>query len=76
MGYVDSTGKEVIPCQYEWADPFGEYDLAPVEVDGKWGLIRKDGSYYIEPSLPGIQPFSCGYAVVELKKGQKVKICK
>ena len=75
-GYVDSTGKEVIPCQYEWADPFGEYDLAPVEVDGKWGLIKKDGSYYIEPSLPGIQPFSCGYAVVELKKGQKVKICK
>lgn len=76
-GYVDTTGKEVIPCQYEWADSFGEYDLASVEdVDGKWGLIRKDGSYYIEPSLPSIQPFACGYAKVRLKKGQKVEICK
>lgn len=77
-GYVDATGKEVIPCQFEFAVAFGEYDLAAVEVDGKWGMIRKDGSYYIEPMSNDtyMEPFSSGYSLAYLHKGQKVKICK
>ncbi|MBO4456220.1 MAG: WG repeat-containing protein [Butyrivibrio sp.] len=75
-GYVDITGQEVIPCQFESVYDFGEYDLAPIKVNGKYGMIRKDGSYYIEPYLDDIRPFSDGYACVHLKKGQKVKVCK
>lgn len=75
-GYIDTTGKEVVPCQYESADNFGEYDLATVESNGKCGLIRKDGSFYTKPIYDEIWPFSSGYSVVYLHKGQKVKICK
>ena len=75
-GYVDATGKEVIPCQFEFAVAFGDYDLAAVKVNGKWGMIKKDGSYYIEPTLSYIEPFSCGYSLISLDKGQKVNICK
>ena len=75
-GYIDSTGKEVIPCQFESAGDFGENDLASVKLNGKCGLIKKDGSFYIEPNYDRIESFSSGYSVVYLNKGQKVKICK
>ncbi len=76
-GYVDETGKEVIPCQFKIATQFGENDLACVELDdGKHCLIRKDGSYYTKPGAYEIDNFKCGYALVSLEKGQKVEICK
>ena len=75
-GYIDTTGTEVIPCQYESVKSFGDYDLAAVMVNGKWGMIKKDGSYYIEPTLSYIDSYSCGYAMISLGKGQKVNICK
>ncbi len=75
-GYIDTTGKEVIPCQFEGAEEFGEYDLAMVRINGKCGLVRKDGSFYTEPLYDYIWPFSSGYSAVYLHKGQKVKICK
>ncbi|SFU83794.1 WG repeat-containing protein [Butyrivibrio sp. M55] len=76
QGYVDTTGKEVIPCQYEYAGDFGEYDLAAVKINGKMGLIRKDGSFFVNPDYDTLGAFSSGYSVVYLHKGQKVKLCK
>lgn len=75
-GYVDSTGKEIIPCQYDWAYDYDEYGYASVSVNGKHGLIRQDGSYYVEPNYEYIGSFFEGYALVKLKRGQKVKINK
>ena len=37
-GFIDTTGKEVVPCIFEDAFSFSE-GLAAVKVDGKWGYI-------------------------------------
>jgi hypothetical protein len=37
-GFIDTTGKEVVPCIFEGARDFSE-GLAAVLVDGKWGYI-------------------------------------
>ncbi|MBQ2830318.1 MAG: WG repeat-containing protein, partial [Oscillospiraceae bacterium] len=41
-GFIDTTGKLVIPCGYDSAKDFSE-GLARVEKDGKWGLINTSG---------------------------------
>lgn len=41
-GYVDKTGKEVIPCQYDSAKNFKD-GLAKVELDGKSFYINRNG---------------------------------
>jgi hypothetical protein len=42
LGFIDKTGKMVIPPQYGSATAFSEW-LAPVKLDGKWGFIDKSG---------------------------------
>ena len=46
-GYMDKTGKEVIPCQYDMAYNFHE-GLARVEKDGRVGFIDKTGEMVID----------------------------
>ena len=41
-GYIDKTGAEVIPLQYEDAGDFRN-GIAPVKKDGKWGYINTRG---------------------------------
>jgi len=41
-GYVDKTGKEVIPLKYDYADSFRE-GLARAKLNGKWGYIDRWG---------------------------------
>lgn len=45
-GYTDTTGRLVIPCQYENASPFCD-GLAVVEQDGKFGYIDTTGQVVI-----------------------------
>ncbi len=61
-GYIDKTGKEVIPCQFEEAQNFSE-GLAAVKVRGKWGYIDKTGKMVIEPQFSHAGEFSSGLAV-------------
>lgn len=58
-GYIDKTGKEVIPCLFNSADDFQE-GLAGVVMDGKYGYIDKNGSVVI-PFIYDPDPF-CGYS--------------
>lgn len=37
-GYVDKTGREVVPCKYDDAQDFSE-GLAAVKLDDKWGFL-------------------------------------
>ncbi len=37
-GFIDETGREVVPCIYEKVDDVSE-GLAAVRVDGRWGFI-------------------------------------
>ena len=46
-GYIDKTGKEVIPCKYDWAWQFYE-GFAQVSTKGKWGYVDKQGNWYDE----------------------------
>ena len=72
-GYVDKSGEIVIDYQYEWAGPFSEEGYALVEVDGKYGYINKDGSWFLKPQFDDANSFSNGYAVVQLTDGQTIE---
>ncbi len=67
-GYIDKTGREVIPCQYDWANPFHE-GLASVRFsyDSGYGFIDTTGREVIrhrrEIAVPG--DFSEGLVVVK-----------
>ena len=69
LGYIDKTGKMVIPLQqYGHASAFTE-GLAAVEDHGKWGYIDKTGTMVISPQFSGAYGFSEGLA--EVKDGKK-----
>ena len=67
-GYIDKTGQEVIPCKYDWANPFHE-GLASVRFsyDSGYGFIDTTGREVIrhrrEIEIPG--EFSEGLVVVK-----------
>jgi serine/threonine protein kinase len=78
-GFIDKTGKEVIPFKYDDAWRFSE-GLAAVKLNGKWGFIDKTGKKVIPSKYGGAWRFSEGLAAVKLngkwgfidKTGKKV----
>ncbi len=63
-GFIDETGKEVIPCIYDDADSFSG-GLANVKKDGKWGYIDKLGKEVIPCIYGWADSFSEGLASVK-----------
>ena len=70
-GYIDKTGKEIIPCQYDNAELFSE-GLARVEkrkycgyIDKTYGYIDKTGKEVIPFQYGGANSFYEGLALVE-----------
>lgn len=63
FGFVDTTGKLVLPCEYEDAQPFSE-GVAAVERDGKWGYIDQTGAVVIDYQFDIARPFSEGLAYI------------
>ncbi|MBL7871749.1 MAG: WG repeat-containing protein [Cyclobacteriaceae bacterium] len=57
-GFVDITGKEVIPFTLEEYHPF-EYDVTPAKQNGFYGLLRKDGSWAVPPKFEDLQMGPC-----------------
>lgn len=45
-GFIDKTGKVIIPLNYDYADNFSG-GLAKVGQNGKWGFINKTGKIVI-----------------------------
>ena len=64
-GYMDKTGKEIIPLKYDFAWPFHE-GLASVELNGKFGFIDKTGKEVIPFKYVYAESFSEGLAVVRV----------
>ena len=64
-GFIDKTGKQVIPCLYDDADSFSE-GLATVKVGIKWGFIDKTGKQIIPCLYDEVFSFSEGLAPVEV----------
>ena len=48
-GYVDATGKIVIPCEYDIVTEFNEYGFSGIKKDGKWGVANENGEIIVEP---------------------------
>lgn len=77
-GFIDSTGKMVIPANY-WLVGSFSHGLAPVLVGGtggdmctgprggSWGYINKRGELVIKPAYQGAGDFSEGLAEVHIK---------
>jgi hypothetical protein len=64
-GFKDTTGKIVIPIQFEGAGYFSE-GLAPVRIGRKWGFIDKTGKTVIPPRYIYARSFSEGLAAVRI----------
>jgi DNA-binding transcriptional regulator/RsmH inhibitor MraZ len=64
-GYIDRTGKIVIPAKFEYAGYFSE-GLAIVAIGGKYGYIDRTGKIVIPAKLESARYFSEGLAIVEI----------
>jgi hypothetical protein len=64
-GYIDKTGKIVIPLQFEAAQPFSE-GLAAVKLDKKFGFIDSGGRMVIQPRFDWVRSFQSGRASVKV----------
>ncbi len=62
-GYIDQTGKVVIPLKFDEARAFTE-GVAPVRIGEDWGYIDKTGQFVIRPQFFEAQRFSEGFAQV------------
>lgn len=62
-GYIDSTGKIVIPPKYKNAGEFSE-GLAPVRENGYYGYIDETGKYVIDPQYDYAENFNYNYAII------------
>ncbi len=67
-GYIDTSGKVVIPVQFAGARLFSG-GLAAVLVGGKWGYIDRDGKMAITPRFAEAEAFRDGRAVVRVGAG-------
>ena len=81
-GFIDKTGKEVIPIKYDDVEEFSE-NLAKVKLNGKYGFIDRIGKEVIAIKYDAAMKFSEGLAFVGLngkwfyinRKGECVKNC-
>ena len=66
-GFIDTEGREVIPCRYSRAEDFHEGRAAvrfnPSKFN-QWGIIDKTGRTIVGPTYSEIKPFSDGLAAV------------
>jgi WG containing repeat len=62
-GYIDGSGKTVIPPDFDDAWNFSE-GLAPVLIEDKWGYIDQTGKIVIPPQFFEVMPFKEGLALV------------
>ncbi len=62
-GYIDTTGKVIIPCKFHTLAQFSE-GLAAARINGLYGYIDKKGEFVIQPQFEYATDFSEGYAQV------------
>lgn len=64
-GYIDTSGKWIIPAQFKYLDEFSE-DLACAVMEDKAGFINKTGKWIIEPQFDDAKSFIYGLAPVAI----------
>lgn len=86
MGFINTSGKIVIPAAYDFARPFSEKRAAvcngcrqepegehKITVGGKWGFIDQKGNVLIPLEYDGVSPFADGRTEVN-KDGRTFEI--
>lgn len=63
-GFIDKTGKQIIPCQYVNAGSFSEDGFATISVDDQWGIIDAEGNTVVEPCFKYAGPIVGGTSIV------------
>jgi hypothetical protein len=66
-GFIDKSGKWVIPPAYDHAGSFSE-GLAAACIDKKYGYINKEGQFIIQPQFKGASEFKEGMAPILMDK--------
>src|SRR5262245_37082299 len=64
LGYIDSSGRVVLPPRYENALPFSE-GRAAVMINGHWGYIDRAGTVVIPAVHHWAREFHGGVAIVD-----------
>lgn len=67
FGYIDKTGKMVIPAQFDLAMPFHN-GRAYVRVGERWGIIDKTGNWIMKPILEDM-PFNYSENAYNIESG-------
>lgn len=65
-GYIDKTGRPVIPARYELAQEFSG-GLAGVRLGGKWAFIDRNGTEITPFHFDEVGAFSGGKAAVRIR---------
>ncbi len=67
-GFIDKTGKLVVPCVYDDAEDF-QNGMAAVKRDGKWGFVNTSGTEAVpcqyETTAGNLNEFSEGVATLK-----------
>ncbi|MGG9971841.1 WG repeat-containing protein [Ferruginibacter sp. SUN002] len=71
-GFIDGTGKEVIPLQYQKAGGF-KNGLAKVMLNDKWGFINPQGKFVVQPMYTFIDNFEDNIAICNIGAATKNK---
>jgi hypothetical protein len=65
FGYVDKALLPLTEAKFEMVGLF-VHGFAAVKLDGKYGLLRADGTWAIEPNFDAIQPLETEKALVKV----------
>ena len=84
VGYIDNTGREIIPCKYEFGSGIFREGLAKVRLNKKYGYIDKTGHVVIPLKYDNADFFHDGLGCVKRndlwgfvdRKGNEVISCK
>jgi hypothetical protein len=71
FGYVDRALRPFTEAKFEQAGRF-RHGFATVKLDGKYGLLRPDAGWALEPAFDAIEPLSHDKALV--KAGRRASI--
>src|SRR5215204_1058215 len=64
-GFIDPTGRPMIPLKYSQARSFSE-GKAAIRSGTKWGFIDRNDRWVVQPRFAEVQDFEGGFARVRL----------
>ena len=72
-GYIDINGNVIIDYKYDSASSFSDDGYAVVEINGKCGIIDKNGKWLYKPQFSEATTIINGYARVKLDDDQRIR---